>query len=400
MIDHLRACVTAGEAVTRRVYEALEGVDRKWTDMLTEVPCILVSRDPVRYASPAEVVGDPGPLRGHLHALPSALAAYHDLVEALGIPPVPTADSALFVLGQIASEADDDPAATPTVAAVHQCWRILGDWLERLQAEEDADGLAEWERAIADELADEPSWPDRVNVLRAPERMFIDDLPAVRRFIPEEILPLLVDRPRFGLAALELAGLRFLSEAIVEEPVETPNLRDDAELGARLRARRGPLARVLSHSDLPLDGLDRLVRMPLKLADRIVVRRSIEDPPLDLGEHPAAALLDVTGGRLLTTDEWHSAPLALAVEITRVLCDVERYDPGVAANVEAVLAASSTKVAHDRLDLLQIAPLGEEVEIDETDVATEPEVFGDDEEELGDGGELNREQEWRSPSAR
>jgi hypothetical protein len=313
VIDHLIACAADGEAVRKRVYEALNGVDRDALGPLLGRACVLVSETPVKYATPAEVVGDPGPLGGYLHALSREIASYHDLVEALGIEPAPTAESAVVVLAAIASDAPAGPVDESEIAAVQHCWRLLAEVIEAHDAAGDADEAEEWRQRITADLGGMPCWPDRRGALQLPDRLFIDDLPALRQFVDDELTVMLIDRPRAGMVALEAAGLRFLSDAITEEILEAPNPREDDDLRSELRARREALARVLFDAELTLNGLDELDEFRLQTVDRLLVQRSIADPPLDLGEHPLPALLDTVARRLLHVGPWQSNALPLAV---------------------------------------------------------------------------------------
>jgi hypothetical protein len=362
VIDHLLACVADGEAVSKRVYQRLDEVDSDALAPLVGRPCILVSADPVRYVTPADVVRDPGPLRGYLHPLPSEIAGYHNLVEALGIEPGPTAESAITVLGEIADKVRDGAVDESELAAVQFCWRLLGDAIDDHRAMGEEEKAGEWCERIAVGLGELRCWPDRRNTLRRPDRLFIDDLPALRQYVDDEVIVMLIDRPRAGLVALETAGLRFLSDAITEEILEAPNPREDDDLRTELRARRDALARVLSDADLGLEGLDKLSQLRLLAVDRILVLRSIDDPPLGLGEHPLPVFVDRNTETLRHVGPWRSNALSLAVAITPLLCGSERYTSGVAGNIEKVLSAASSIAAHEALDLLHIPRLGHEAE--------------------------------------
>jgi hypothetical protein len=213
VIKHLLACVADSEAVRKRVYEALDGVDRGALAPLVDRACVLISRDPVRYSTPAGVVHDPGPLRGYLHALPSEIAGYRDLVDALGIETGPTPESAMIVLGVIAEERLDSSINQSETAAVQFCWRILGETIDAHESEGEEDQAEEWCERIGTDLSELRCWPDRLGTLQRPDRLFIDDLPALQQFVDDDVIVMLIDRPRAGMVALEAAGLRFLSDA-------------------------------------------------------------------------------------------------------------------------------------------------------------------------------------------
>lgn len=368
VIAHLLDAVEKDVPVRKRVYEALDGASAASLTPVLARPCILVSDAPVTYARPSEVVRDPGPLRPYLYALPSALSGFHDLATALEIADAPTEESAALVIKRIAAEAPAG-ASSGQVAALHHCWRILDEELERVAEDdhEEHDQLKEW---IADELGGERCWPDRSRILSVPAALFVDDLPALRRFVPDDVVALLIDRPPVGVLALRAAGLRFLSHALTEEVVHVPHQRADDELEALLRTRHDALARVVSAAELPADGLARLLALDFIRTDAITLHRWIEEPELDLGEQSVAAHLNEPEGRLFVTQAVDSSPTQLAVEIARLLC-TEQFSPGVASNIEKVLTADSSHAAHDALDLLQIARLGSEVA---DDGAPEPET--------------------------
>jgi hypothetical protein len=369
VIDHLLASVEAAQPVRKRVYEALnELATAADLEPLQDRPCILMSADPVQYAPPTEVVRNPGALRNHLYALPKDLVGYHELTAALDIPEEPTESNAALVLQRISSSSSG-PVTVDDRAAIQQCWRILEREWELVSDEAKPGDLEELEQWIEAELSHERCWLDRAGVPSLPRMLFIDDLPALRRFVPDDVQAMLVDRPRMGVQALKAAGLRFLSQAVAEEIESVPNTRPNPALAGTLRARSDALARILSAADVSLEPLDDLPSLELFVADEIVVRRSIVDPELDLGEQSVAALLDKEGGRLFVSESSPMATTGLAVELARFLCG-EGFNPGIASSIEMVLSAASVSAAHDALDALQIARLGEDVE-DGGDSATD-----------------------------
>jgi hypothetical protein len=354
----------------------LDNADENALERLRDEPCILVERTPtVRYATPLQVVRDPGALRRHLHTLPSELAGFHDLAENLRIADHPEAEHAIHVLDEIGRAASDEAASDEVFAAVEAAWRILESGLRgrpETWADEDLDDVEQLEERIRSELLGTRTWPDRRGVLQPPGTLYIDDRPALRRFIPDSGLELLVDRPRFGVEALAAAGLRFLSAALEQEIVRVPGAQESVELEALLRDREDALARIVSAETGTTDSLDELRRYEIFAADEIVVRRTITgDPPLELGEHPVAAHLDAAGNRLFVQHLQPPAWTELAVAITALLCG-EHSSPSVGAAIEKVLTAATAHAAHSALDTLQIprlamdarVELGEDAEVD------------------------------------
>ncbi|MDQ3672729.1 MAG: DUF3883 domain-containing protein [Actinomycetota bacterium] len=370
VVLHLLNCVQRGEAVARRVYQALDDdPDSDELDVLKGVTCILVSRDPLRYAAPNEVVRDAGALRGYLDSLPSDLVPFSSLMEVLEIADAPEAKHAIEVLRRLARGYDHDR----DYAALQACWRILDEALDEPAADDEIFPL---NLVIGLELATVASWPDRLGELHCPGDLFIDDLPALRRHIPDEVQKLLVDHPRSGARALREAGLEFLSEAISEEIVAVPNPVRDDDLARLLRHREEALARLLAAEALDLDGLDELSHLEIFAVDEIVIHREIEQSGQDLGNHPISAYLDEGGRRLFIERLDVPAWTEIAVELVRLLCG-----PGhsrLAATVANVLQARTTSEAHDHLDVLQIPRLSAAVQAEFDSNMAETVLFGDE----------------------
>lgn len=402
---HLLNYSRGGLAVAKRVYEALDGVGRDEVARLSDEDCVLVQRTPtVRYVTPSQVVRDPGALRGYLWALPSELTGFSNLIEGLGIADHPQTEHVLSVLRQIGAAAPEGPATERELAAAEACWRILEHGLhgegETWQEDdvEDIDEVGRVKVSIREDLADSRTWPDRRGVLRRPSELYIDDRPALRKFIPDDVLERLVDRPRFGAEALGAAGLEFLSFAMVQEVIHVPNARESIELRALVRDREDALARIVSVETGTAEAICLLRGFNILEADEIIIRRSIVgEATVALGEHPVGAHLDRDGDRLFVQRIEPPPWTEIAVELAGFLCaDHASHAVGAAAAIEKILTAATANAAHAALDLFQIPRLATDIRVDLGEDGDSETLF-DDEGSLSDedvvdeaSGELGR----------
>jgi hypothetical protein len=380
VVRHLLNCAQQDEPVALRAYRLLdEAAAVRDVLGLRDQECILVSAEPeVAYSKPADVVREPGPLASHLARLPDALVPFENLLRLLSIADRPTPHHAIRVLEAVSAAAGGDPLPADGVelGVVEASWRLLEDERRLLNEEGDL-AAAEVDALVQARLAELPCWPDRQLVMRRPRDVLFDDLPALHDSMPSEARQLLVDRPRWGIEVALVAGLRMLSDALVDTVVTAPNEREHDELVRVLGERHDLMERVLVWNDVAPERTELLKRVDLVEVDEIVVHRELREPHHDLGTYSLAAFLDQDGDRLLVAGRDERTIKETAVELARLLCG----DVRAASLIGDVLSAPSPEDAHALLDAYRVPRLRDDAVANLPEPPAPQALFTDEEDE-------------------
>ena len=238
---------------------------------------------------------------------------------------------------------------------VIQCWVMLSDALER----EDLDA-----GSLSGELRDLRCVPTKQRRLHRPPRMFFEDRPGLADKFPGTLNENCIPRTDRAWPAMEVAGVRLVSEVVRGYVSEWENPREDYGVSELVSGRIGPIRTILEGAAVAGSAEDHastLNGLRFIQVDELTLRwrlSAFDREWPDSGPERAAAHWDNEEQVVLFAKrEDGSTPWsAIARELTLALAPGEN-PASIAPGLKSVLEAGTASDAEAQLSELGIAPL-------------------------------------------
>ncbi|MAG71468.1 MAG: hypothetical protein CL471_14405 [Acidobacteria bacterium] len=273
VVDHLLHCAESNDRVDIKVYKFLNdqvksaGNDASGNPFgppaLTKLhrrTCLLNSfgsevtkvgdAGPMYLAPPHAYLADPG-LGRYRHQLADEYQKHRELLTALGVKESPDAEDAEALLEEIAgSHEPDEPLGVDDKKIVEKCWQILHEALHKadVSAGDHDRGALD---SIFSRIGEKPTFPDRRQVLRRPDRLVLDNSPKRSEYLLDDARSSLVEPHEDHERALREAGIKSLTHSLKFVVVNDDDLEPDDDFAERLEERERLLARVFVSFQVP-----------------------------------------------------------------------------------------------------------------------------------------------------
>lgn len=364
VVEHLLWCSEKGKQVNNEVYRWLnDKAEAQSVEHLVGKACLLLPGG--SYVRPDQVFWSEHPFGSFRYRLAKEMRSYDRFLDCLGVKEGPDHRDALAVIAEIeqkyapgnllVEEAD--------LGILLSCWQILGQDLDRSVEDED---LAEEMRETLEGLSARKVIPDRRGLLCRPGWLLFEDRPGIAVKFQDTLGNNIIPRPQKAWLAMQLAGVRHLSDALRSELVECRDAREDSFVFERIQERRQELRRVFeTRAELQTtsDGDDFLHQITCRVADEIVIQYGLEGfggvPPSQ--PESVRAHYHRENHTLYSCQSNGSPPwTAIARELALALCPGSEPG-GLAAGIKEVLAAEDPQMVNNVLDELGYPPVSEEV---------------------------------------
>ncbi len=251
VVKHLLQCSKDKKSVNREVYRFLnqkDNVEDSALDhLLKDQACLLLPDG--SYVRPDQVFWNPHPFGKFRYQLGPEFRQYSALLDRLQIRGSPCLQDYIQVLldiseqyGQIHKVMDEE-----THAVVLHCWETLSRAYEKDEIQP-ADMLT---------LHDQPVIPNEQHILIQPEGIFFEDRPGLKEKL-SQLGPDVIKRPQNAWRAMEVVGVRLLSQAVQVELVESLERLPDKKVARHFNERRELIQRVIEASGV--EGVSPLSR--------------------------------------------------------------------------------------------------------------------------------------------
>lgn len=229
VVRHLLQLAQQGVEVNMQVYEFLNrnSSDPK-INLLKGETCLYLADK--RYVAGTQCFWGMHPFGKFRTHLSDDWRKYQQLLTRLGVSEIPAASDARQVLREISEAyADNRQLEDDDHTVVMNCWSILSDHL---------DG----EPDLPEALGNLKVVPNANHFLRKPIEMFFDDRPGLADKFDDAFRKMIIRRPETAWRAMNAAGIKFLSSAVLVDLVECAEPAADEAMAQRF-LERWPLVR-------------------------------------------------------------------------------------------------------------------------------------------------------------
>lgn len=373
VVRHLLLYSRKSKPVNKEVYRFLnDNAEDGAIDQLLPEPCILLPDE--TYARPDQVFWNQHSFGRFRYWLGGELRRYDALLERLGVREAPEPVDYIRVLLDISRE-----FATGSRILDDEAYDVvLHCWSELTAAASDR----RMDTSDLLSLCKEPVIPDARHMLRPPERVYFEDRVGLAAKFDGLLDHDVVPRPHGAWQAMHAVGVRFLSDVIELDFVESPDAVHDRQLSEHVRGRERLLQRIFESENQnaahPLD-LDRFKAIDYQLAQRLRVRyifRGLLQPRFSSAEELPALYKSDDGLLFVTRENGHYSWQDIAREMAYALKQYREVG-SLAIAIRDVLAAEKLSEIELSLDKLGYPPL-DWLEFVRTEIVPIGELGGED----------------------
>lgn len=360
VVNHVKECSDDKTVINYQVYRFLsDNVDDPIVAELKGTACLYLPQH--GYILPRQVFWGEHPFGPYRYRLGTELRLYQPLFDELDVREAPEDLDYLDVIREICERFDygHHPLDDEAYGVFMRCWERMSDALEaqRISPEE------------LHKLSDSKVIADNRRILTAPRNLFFEDRAGLAAKFPQFLDHSVIARPLGAWRAMEAAGVRPLSQALIVHLLEPPDDVVDTFLTERVAQRRLLIARAVESvktrdsGDVQLSALDELRfyrAAQLRVAFSIkAFRREEQSAPESL-----QALLLPNERRLLSVHSDGDVPwTAVARELAFAMRRDGEIGP-LAGGIKEALANPTLTGARNAMDELGYPPLQEYVHMD------------------------------------